>query len=56
MVFKARNNFPDCKFNKGDILDYKDFDYNSFTHIICLGLTVYHIRDKSQFFEIYYNY
>ena len=55
MVFKARNNFPDCKFNKGDILDYKDFDYNSFTHILCLGLTVYHIKDKSLFFENCYN-
>jgi ubiquinone/menaquinone biosynthesis C-methylase UbiE len=55
MIIKAKSNFPDCKFNNGDILNYKDFDYNSFSHILCLGLTFYHIQDKSQFFEICYN-
>ena len=55
MVIKAKSNFPDCEFNNGDILNYKDFDYNSFSHILCLGLTFYHIQDKSQFFEVCYN-
>lgn len=55
MVIKAKSNFPDCEFNNGDILNYKDFEYNSFSHILCLGLTFYHIQDKSQFFEVCYN-
>tara|TARA_Y100000591_G_C21835039_1_gene701956 strand:- start:158 stop:1138 length:981 start_codon:yes stop_codon:yes gene_type:complete len=55
MVVKAQSNFPDCEFYNGDILNYKDFDYNSFSHILCLGLTFYHIQDKSQFFEVCYN-
>lgn len=55
MVFKARNNFSECDFRKGDILEYTDFDYDSFTHILCLGLTIYHIQDKSKFFEVCYN-
>ena len=51
MIQKAKDNYPDCKFEKGNILNGNIFDYSTFTHITCLGKTIYEIKDKSTFFE-----
>ena len=55
MITKAKDNYPECSFEVGDILNNNIFEYNSFTHIICLGRTIYLIKDKSIFFENCYS-
>lgn len=51
MIEKAQSNYANCEFIQGDILKNNLFDYNSFTHIICLNKTFYIIKDKATFFE-----
>ena len=51
MIEKANTNYPKCEFIKGDILKGDVLDYNSFTHIMCLGRTIYLMQDKDKFFE-----
>ena len=51
MIKKAKENFPDYKFNIADALDGSIFEPNSFTHILCMYFTVYYFKDKTQFFN-----
>jgi len=51
MIEKAKSKYNNCEFIEGDILKNNLFDYNSFTHILCLNKTFYIIKDKEQFFE-----
>ena len=51
MIAKAQSKYPNCEFIEGDILKNNLFDYNSFTHILCLNKTFYIIKDKDTFFE-----
>lgn len=51
MITKAQSKYPNCEFIEGDILKNNLFDYNSFTHILCLNKTFYIIKDKDTFFE-----
>ena len=51
MIKKAKENFPDYKFNVGDALDGNTFEPNSFTHILCMYFTIYYFKDKTQFFN-----
>ena len=51
MVEKAKSKYTNCEFITGDILKNNLFDYNSFTHILCLNKTFYIIKDKDTFFE-----
>jgi SAM-dependent methyltransferase len=51
MIKKAKENFPDYKFNVGDALDANIFDSSSFTHILCMYFTIYYFKDKTQFFN-----
>jgi SAM-dependent methyltransferase len=51
MIKKAKENFPDYKFNVGDALDGNTFGPNSFTHILCMYFTIYYFKDKTQFFN-----
>jgi ubiquinone/menaquinone biosynthesis C-methylase UbiE len=55
MIKKAQEKYPKSEFIHGDILDSDLFDYNSFSHIICLGMTVYYIENKDRFFESCYS-
>ena len=55
MIKKARDNYPDSEFKKGDILNNNLFDYNTFTHILCLDRTLYLIKDKEKFLENCYS-
>ncbi len=50
MIKKAKLNYPDCQFVAENIFK-NDFEYNSFTHILCLGRTIYEIKDKEKLFE-----
>lgn len=51
MIKKAKENFPDYKFNVSDALDGSSFDPDSFTHILCMYFTIYYFQDKTQFFN-----
>jgi len=51
MIEKANTNYPKCEFIKGDFLKGDVLDYNSFSHIMCLGRTIYFMKDKDKFFE-----
>ena len=51
MIKKAKENFPDYKFNVADALDGGSFEPDSFTHILCMYFTIYYFQDKTQFFN-----
>lgn len=50
MIKKAKENFPDYKFEVGDATNGSLFEANSFTHILCMYFTIYYFKDKTQFF------
>jgi ubiquinone/menaquinone biosynthesis C-methylase UbiE len=56
MIKKSKEKYPECKFLNGDVLSSSLFQYNSFTHILCLYFTIYYIPDKYQFFQNSYNW
>lgn len=56
MLEKAKNKYPKCQFYKGDGLDTNQFGEQTFTHILCLGYTIYHIKDKRLFFDNCYKW
>ena len=56
MINKSKKSFPDCNFIKGDINNSSLFQYNSFTHILCLYFTLYYIPDKFNFFNNCFNW
>jgi SAM-dependent methyltransferase len=51
MVKKAKENFPDYRFEIGDALNSNQFEPESFTHILCMYFTIYYIEDKKTFFD-----
>lgn len=51
MINKAKENYPDEKFIKGDAMNTGLFMPNTFTHITCLYFGIYYFRDKRQFFN-----
>jgi SAM-dependent methyltransferase len=51
MIKKAKENFPDYKFEVSNALDGSSFEPDSFTHILCMYFTIYYFQDKSQFFN-----
>jgi len=51
MIAKARENYPNLEFVKGDAMNGMEFQPASFTHIICLYFTLYYFKDKRQFFN-----
>ncbi len=51
MIQKAKENFPGKDFSVGNALNSTQFNYNVFTHILCLYFTIYYFPDKKQFFD-----
>ena len=51
MVKKAKEKYPDLKFQVGDVMSGSQFKDNSFTHIMCMYFTIYYLKSKQQFFE-----
>ena len=51
MIAKAKENFPDYKFEVGDALDGNHFSPDHFTHILCMYFTVYYMKDRPTFFN-----
>jgi SAM-dependent methyltransferase len=50
MVKKAKELFPSSEFVVGDATGSLDFQFNYFTHILCMYFTVYHMKNKERFF------
>ncbi len=51
MIEQAKLQYANCEFINGDFLQNNLFEYNSFTHLICLNKTFYTFKDKELFFE-----
>jgi len=51
MVQQANKNYPDGKFQVGDVNKTMTFGPDLFTHILCLYFTIYYIKNKRQFFK-----
>ena len=51
MVSKAKEQYPDYKYEVSDALDGDKFVSGSFTHIMFMYFTIYYFKDKSIFFN-----
>ena len=51
MINQANLKYTNSSFVFGDFLQNNLFDYNSFTHLLCLNKTFYSFKDKELFFE-----
>lgn len=51
MIQKAKENYPNLQFKVGDGLDGTLFASQSLTHVLCLYYTLYHMKDKTEFFQ-----
>ena len=55
MIARAKESYPDCNFEVGDVANSTLFQANAFTHILCMYFTVYYI-DKPTFFRNCFNW
>jgi 2-polyprenyl-3-methyl-5-hydroxy-6-metoxy-1,4-benzoquinol methylase len=51
MISYAEKTYPKCEFITNDITENNILELNSYTHVLCLGKTIYEIKDKEAFFE-----
>jgi len=51
MVAKSEKTFPDGEITVGDVLNPMAFEHNTFSHILCMGSTIYELSDKEAFFK-----
>lgn len=56
MIKKAKDNCPDTKFIKDDVLKTMTFQGNSFSHITAFYFTLYYIKEKLQFLKNAYHW
>ena len=51
MVQFCETQYPDVPIKCGDIANPMSYDRNTFTHIICTNMMIYHFKDKVEFFR-----
>lgn len=51
MVEKSEKTFPDSEIAVGDVMSPMAFEHNTFSHILCMGNTIYELPDKDAFFK-----
>ena len=56
MIARAQQRYPHIEFVEGDVKNAILFHSNSFTHVVCLGFTIYEIPNKRQFIQNVYNW
>lgn len=56
MIAKSKDNYPFGNYRLGKAEDSMLFNPESVTHILCLGMTIYSIRDKRRFFQNCFNW
>ena len=55
-VNKSIEKFPNCRFSQNNPLNSMSYKSNSFTHILCLDLTIYTIKNKQLFINNCFNW
>ena len=48
MILSANRKYPKCNFIKDNILKLKNIDKDSYSHILCLGRTIYYFNNKDK--------
>lgn len=56
MIIEARRRHPQCEFRHDDALSPMAFPRGSFTHITCFYFTIYHFKNKGDFFKNCYDW
>ena len=56
MIKKAKESYPNYKFEVADATNSQIYPSDSFTHILCMYFTIYYIQDKSMFFQNCYKW
>jgi len=56
MVNASITQFPKCEIKCGNVENTMEYEHNTFSHILCLGLTIYNFKDKSLFFRNCYHW
>jgi SAM-dependent methyltransferase len=56
MVETNLSQFPKCETKLGDVGNPMEFEHNTFTHILCMGMTIYSFENKSTFFRNCYHW
>lgn len=51
MVAKSQQKFPNVQVKCGNAMEPITFDRATFTHILCVGLTIYEFENKAQLFK-----
>ena len=51
MIEEAKKKYPQYNFQVADALNNSEFNYQLFTHILCLYFTIYYFPDKRKFFD-----
>ena len=56
MVRASQYKYNDSEFKTGDVMNFMNFEQDTFTHITCLYFTIYYIKDKARFFKNCYEW
>jgi len=56
MVDEQSAQFPKCETKCGDVANPMEFEHHTFTHILCMGMTIYNFENKSVFFKNCYHW
>jgi len=51
MINYAMNKYPHLTIKEGNVKIPMTYDRNTFSHILCTNMTIYHIQDKREFFR-----
>jgi SAM-dependent methyltransferase len=51
MVEYSEKKYPEILVKHGDIYDAMNYETNTFSHILCMDSTIYHLKDKVSFFR-----
>ena len=56
MVDAQSAQFPKSETKCGNAVNPMEFEHNTFTHILCMGMTIYNFENKSMFFRNCYHW
>ena len=56
MVDAQLSQFPKSETRCGNVANPMEFEHNTFTHILCMGMTIYNFENKSVFFRNCYHW
>lgn len=56
MIEYSEKKYPVINVKQGDILDAMNYETGTFSHILCMNFTLYHLQDKVRFFQNCHNW